>query len=101
MGGWIKLEKDLLTDPRVLRIGKRLCNADALQGVTLALGGLAHLWILADTHVREDDILPLGTDDIDQLIGLKDFCKILPPDWLQVIDAENVKLPGFHAHNGT
>ena len=117
MSGWIKLEKDLLTDPRVLRVARILeraywfiptsesecdpCNAVALPAVTLALGGLAQLWILADTHVGQDDILSLGADEINEFIGLKGFCEILPHDWLEVIDADHVKLPGFHTHNGT
>lgn len=100
MSGWIKLEKDLLTDPRVFRIAKR-CNASALHGVTLVLGGLAHLWMLADTHIGQDDILPLGIDEINEIIGVQKFCEMLPPDWLQVIDSNHVKLPAFHDHNGT
>lgn len=90
-----------MTDPRVVKMGRKLCNANALQGVTLVLGALAQLWMLADTHIGNDDVLPLGTNDINELIGLENFCEILPSDWLQVLDPENVKLPGFHTHNGT
>lgn len=104
-GGWIKFEKDLLTDPRVTRMSNLICqppcNAQAFHAVTLVLGGLAKLWMLADTHVSQDDILPLGVDEINEFIGLKGFCEILPQDWLQVIDANNVKFPNYHVHNGT
>jgi hypothetical protein len=99
-GGWIKLEKDLLTDPRLILVAKR-CNAGALHGVTHALGCIAHLWMLADTHIGNDDILPLGVHDINHVLGVKSFAEILPQDWLQVIDSNHVKLPGFHIHNGT
>lgn len=108
LSGWIKVEKDLKDDPRVIRMSRALCNADVtLQRfssnalVTLALGGLTQLWFYADTHIRDDDVLDLGIDDIDEIVGIKGFCQILPSDWLQVLDTNHVKLPGFHAHNGT
>ncbi len=108
MSGWIKLEKDRRDDPRVLRMARQLRDAGVTHErftanayVTLVLGGLDQLWIYADTHVREDDTLDLGTDEIDELVGIKGFCGLLPPDWLEVIDANRVKLPDFHAHNGT
>lgn len=123
MSGWIKVEKDLLTDPRVVRLGLMLqesfglapteaadenCgeiaaharNGLALPGVTLVLGALCYLWFLADTHIEEDDTIPLGTYEIDKLLGLPGFCDELPSDWLQVVDHHRVKLPGYHLHNG-
>lgn len=106
--GWIKFEKSLRDDPRVLRIARQLGNAGVTHErftnqahVTLVLGCLAQLWCYADTHVREGDTLDLGIDDIDEIVGLQGFCSMLPDDWLQVIDAEHVKLPGFLGHNGT
>jgi hypothetical protein len=106
MSGWIKLEKDLLTDPRLLKMAQQLskaceCNGRPLPGVMVVLGGLAQIWMIADTHVGDDDILPLGIDQINHILGMQGFCEILPQDWLQVIDADHVKLPGFHEHNGT
>lgn len=109
-GGWIKFEKDLLTDPRVLRMAAALrghdkleacCNAHALHHVTLVLGGLAQIWFLCDTHIGQDDVLPLGVDEINQFVGIEGFAEILPQDWLQIIDAHHVKLPNYHIHNGT
>lgn len=101
MSGWIKLEKDLLTDPRVIRMGAKLCNGGPLHGVTVVLGALAHLWMLADTHIGQNDVIPLGAEEINQVIGIQGFCQLLPQDWLQVIDSDHVELPGFHTHNGT
>jgi hypothetical protein len=118
MGGWIKMEKDLLTDPRLLRIARWIeddlqiektdtankawgCNAWPLPGVTVLLGALARIWMVADTHVGEDNVLALGIDEIDELVGLPGLCELLPIEWLQVIDSDHVKLPNFHAHNGT
>jgi hypothetical protein len=119
---WIKFEKDLLTDPRVLRIAKTLeqrfnlgepegqwpegalagpCNAASLPAVTLVCGALVRIWCLADTHVGADDVLPLGLGELNEHIGIPGFCELLPVDWLISIDEEAVKLPDFHAHNGT
>ena len=116
---WIKFEKDLLTDPRVLRIAKaleagwrlthsrqvsdgvELGNDTALPAVTLVCGALIRIWSLADTHLGSDDVLPLGVDELDEVVGIPGFCELLPEDWLEPIDAESVKLPQFHEHNGT
>lgn len=103
MSGWIKLEKSLETDPRVLRAARALAgagNAPALHGVTLLVGALARLWILADSHARKDDSLDMGFSEIDDYVGIPGFCSALPRDWLVELDEHRVELPGFHAHNG-
>lgn len=117
---WIKFEKDLQTDPRVLRLARALterwgmseatvtgknkefeiCNAPPLPAVTIACGALVRLWCLADTHVAEDDMLRLSPDEIDAFIGLPGFCSLVPGDWF-VDHGDSVELPGFHSHNGT
>lgn len=108
MSGWIKLEKDRKEDPRVIRMARELRNASVTHErftpaihVTLVLGCLDVLWCYADTHIREDDTLDLGPDEIDELVGLEGFTSLMPSDWLEVLDANRVKLPDFHAHNGT
>ncbi len=115
MSGWIKVEKDLETDPRVLRMARALarqfgffptdvlldaCNAVALPAVTLVVGALTRLWIYGDSHARADDTLDLGPAEIDEWLGIPGFCALMPPDWLRVIDENTVELPGFHDHNG-
>lgn len=120
LSGWIKFEKDLATDPRVMRMAKALdrlfhffepsqsspdgsfdpCNASALPAVTLVCGALARLWIYADSHAREDDTLDLGASEIDELLGIPGFCSLMPNDWLREIDENTVELPGFQEHNG-
>lgn len=107
MSGWIKIEKDLESDPRVLRIAKKLCNAPALHerinsahSVTLVCGALARLWVYADSHIRDDDSLDMGCDEIDAWLGIPGFCVLMPSDWLNPIGDEAVQLPGFQAHNG-
>jgi hypothetical protein len=115
MSGWIKIDKTLDTDPRVMRMARALarrfsmyaegidldpCNAVALPGVTLVSGALVRLWIYADSHIREDDTLDLGAVEIDEMLGVPGFCSAMPADWLQVIDDHTVELPGFQEHNG-
>jgi hypothetical protein len=112
--GWIKFEKDLRTDPRVLRIAREInrrfalypkdaahepCNAYALPAVTLVLGALAQLWSLADSHA-ENDVLRMSTEELDDYLGIAGFCALLPDDWLIALDDGSVELPGFQEHNG-
>jgi hypothetical protein len=100
VSGWIKIEKDLETDPRIRRIARALCNADASRGVTQVVGGLTRLWMHADSHVRADDTLDMSTSEIDEWLGLPGFCALLPEDWLTPLDDSSVELPGFQTHNG-
>lgn len=117
MSGWVKVEKDLESDPRVLRMSKAIdkrfilflgneqeldpCNACALPGVTLVCGALTRLWIYADSHARDDDTLDMGAREIDEWLGIPDFCSLMPKDWLTEIDEHTVELPGYQEHNGT
>jgi hypothetical protein len=104
MSGWIKVEKDLANDPRVLRMSSRLSHADVTLGSRsrlVVVGALVTLWWYADTHIGDDDVLGIGADEIDELVGLKGFCALMPPDWLQVLDAEHVKLIDYTGHNGS
>ena len=110
MSGWIKIEKDLLTDPRFVRMAKAICkpcNAGVTQvrcshhdAVTEVLGSLARLWIYADSHIREDDTLDLGTDEINEVVGFQGFTALMPVDWLEVVNPHCVELIGFQEHNG-
>ena len=120
MSSWIKFEKSLESDPRVLRVAKALanrftvfdnddpshgatfdpCNACAFQYVTLGCGALARLWIYADSHCRDDDTLDMSAAEVDEWLGLPGFCSMLPADWLVELEGGRVELPGFQTHNG-
>lgn len=118
MSGWIKVEKGLENDPRVLRMAKAMAtqfglleqvsgdevfaagNACALPGVTLVIGALARLWMYADSHARDDDSLDMSVAELDEWIGVPGFCSLMPADWLRFVDEHTVELPGYQAHNG-
>lgn len=107
MSGWIKIEKDLETDPRVLRIAKLFqqglqqpCNATAFPCVTLVVGALTRMWIYADSHIRDDDTLDMSADELDEWLGFPGFCSMLPADWLRIVDEHTLELPGYQSHNG-
>lgn len=114
MSGWIKLEKELREDRRFTRIVDALLarHDDGVtsvtrmrfmerNAVTQVLGCLAQLWMFADSHIRQDDTLDITLDEIDQLVGVEGFAKLMPSDWLEILDANRVRLPDFQAHNGT
>lgn len=98
--GWIKLETVLEGDPRVLRMARALDSGTEHNAVTVVLGGLTRLWFLAERYIGDDDVLPFGVDEINQIIGVADFCNVIPVDWLEVIDGTHVKLPNYQVHNG-
>lgn len=96
------MEKELASDPRVYAMALQVCNGQPLQrGITLIIGALVRLWTLGDTHIDDEDVLPLSVELINQIVGIENFGQILPVNWFQVIDANHCKLPNFHIHNGT
>jgi hypothetical protein len=104
MSGWIKMEKSLLTDMRFRRMVDRYVeqsNALRNAAVTVMLGALAQLWLYADDHIHDDDTVRATTDDIDQLVGVDQFCSMVPKDWLVVLNPDQIQLPDFLVHNGT
>ncbi len=118
MGGWIKWQKSLDTDPRVLKMarefrqtyglsvareGRDLCNDPVtltLPSITLVCGALVRFWSYADTHIRKDDTLDIGPLELNELVGLPGFAQSCPPDWLEIVDENTLKLPNYQEHNG-
>lgn len=107
MSGWIKLEKDLETDPRVRRMARQISVTDVTHerinfanAVTQVIGALARLWIFADTHAREDDSIDVAPNELDELLGVPGFCALMPNDWLRDRGDGTMELPGFQEHNG-
>jgi hypothetical protein len=115
-GGWIKFDKDMAEDPRLvdaatilveryaiarLDDGKPLSPSDASRFVCNALrGAIVTLWCYADRHVRDDDSLPCDARAIDIIVGIDGFCDAMPNEWVTVGDDGTVTLPGYCAKNG-
>lgn len=103
MSGWIKFEKSLRTDPRTLRMARALVTQErytSVLAVTLVVGALVQLWAYMDDHGREDNTLDLSADELDELVGLPGFARLMPSDWLVALDDGRVELPCFQEHNG-
>lgn len=108
MSGWIKLEKDLFTDPRVRRIAKKIWpkegNAGALpvtqRQVTHVVGGLVKLWVIGDTHCDVSSVMDGDIEDLNSMIGIEGFCQALPAEWFEDLGNGFVKLPNYQEHNG-
>jgi hypothetical protein len=113
LSGWIKFWKDMADDPRLLSAASALTKqyhlgyigfdpsaGDALRMARNALlGGLVTLWSYADTHIREDDTLPMTSDALDAFVGIDGFSELMPSDWVDKLDDGTVKLPGYSTKN--
>lgn len=115
MSGWIKFDKDMANDPRLLEMAVKFAidanlatgNQDMSQRDAVSLfgnalrGALVTLWCYADEHIADDDSLDLSTIAIDAMVGIEGFCDALPNEWLVQIEDENrVRLPGYCQKNG-
>jgi hypothetical protein len=125
LGGYIRIDKDTVGDPRLLDLADDLnayldialgesASKDLVEEFPAAavafsdtdarnllcnamLGGLVHLWVYGDTHIQTGDSLPLTVGALATVMHLPEWTvHLFPRDWL-VIDEENrrVILPGF------
>jgi hypothetical protein len=107
---WLQLDKDTLTDPRLLTAAQQLTDhlrqtsaghpADVFV-LSAVRGALVMLWCYAHDHIQPGDVLLLSPRTIDSMVGIDGFCSCMPSEWLQVInDGTAVKLPHFIDKNG-
>lgn len=94
-GDWIKMGKDLLTHPKVVRMSSAL-RADRLRTV----GGLFAVWCLFDTHSADGQLSGYTPEALDELVGFPGISSAMESvGWLSH-DEEGVFLPRFEEHNG-
>jgi hypothetical protein len=117
-GGWIKFEKEMANDPRLLEaatvLAQRYRIAMAVQAVggrelsqsellyfcrNALLGALVTLWSYADTHIRADDTLPMALHSVDAMVHIEGFCDLMPAQWVRKFDDRTTLLPGYCEHN--
>lgn len=112
---YIRIDKDMASDPRLLTLAHEIADAVVITSgaITLEksvtrnavcnalLGSLVTLWCYADTHIRNDNTLPIGIDVLADVIGLPvEWLKKFPPEWLVVTPGGVVELPGYCDKNG-
>jgi hypothetical protein len=110
---YVKLDKDLADDWRVLSLADSLvkewvaAGLSPVTGVTLignasnaVLGGLYCLWRYADTHLRSDDRLNLSLVALSSVTRLPvSLLEKFPTEWLRQNDDGSLTLPDYSSKN--
>ena len=93
---WIKVRTHLATHPKVVRIACALC-AHPVH----VIGGLVHLWSVADMHA-DGECLPYMTEQaIDHMLSMPGFtAELVKAGWAEVKD-DGIYLLNYQVHNGT
>lgn len=94
-GDWIKMNKSLLRDPRVVRISSAL-KADRLR----TIGGLLSAWCLADEQTEDGRLDAYTPELLDELVGLPGLSRAMESVGWLVIHEEFIEFPRFSEHNG-
>lgn len=94
-GDWIKMNKSLPRDPRVVRISSAL-KADRLRTV----GGLLSAWCLFDEQTANGKLDGYTPELLDEIIGMAGLAgAMMAVGWLE-FDGESLQVPRFEEHNG-
>lgn len=119
MGGYIRMDKDLEDDPRVLALADRIAQElkqlvelatdrdleSAIRGLSrnAALGALYRLWRYGDTHLGRHNRLKgalHGGARISEVTALPaGVLREFPVEWLRVHEDGTVELPDYAAKN--
>lgn len=94
-GEWIKMRRDLPSDPAVIRI-RRAVGLD----VDTVVGKLHRLWSWADVHTADGSADGLDLEWLDETAGAPGFgAAMVAAGWLEVTDA-GLRFANFERHNG-
>lgn len=94
-GDWIKIRKDLITDPDVVNIAT-LCGLDEF-GVA---GRLISVWSWLDTHSVDGRRVPIADPFLDRLTGLAGFAAAMRRVGWLTGNAGSLTFPDYEKHNG-
>ena len=94
-GDWIKMNKSLPRDPRVVRISSAL-QADRLRTV----GGLLSAWCLADELTIDGRLDGYTPELMDELVGFPGLSRAMESVGWLVIGDGFLEIPRFDEHNG-
>jgi len=93
---WIKVRTHLATHPKVVRIACALC-AHPVH----IIGGLVHLWSIADLHADGEHLPYMTAQAIDHMVSMPGFtAELVNAGWAEVRD-DGVYLVNYQVHNGT
>ncbi len=94
-GDWIKMQKSLPRDPRVVRISSAL-KADRLRTV----GGLLSAWCLFDEQTEDGKLEGYTPELMDEIVGFQGLARAMESvGWLEIGDGF-LSVPRFDEHNG-
>jgi hypothetical protein len=116
-GGYIKFDKDMAEDPRLLNAAQELTKRYTVMEITpqgerplspgdqlrfqcnAITGGVVTLWKYADVHLRKDNSLPMQAAALDALVGIAGFFDVISRDWVDELDDGTLTLPGYCEKN--
>lgn len=94
-GDWIKMQRNLLTCPKVVRIMSAL-NADRFR----TIGGIFSAWCLFDEHTEDGILSGYSAKVFDDFIGFPGLCQaMVEVGWIQVTPQALIAV-NFTEHNG-
>ena len=112
-GGYIKFDKDMAEDPRLLDAAHELTKRYTVFDGETALppgdqlrfqcnavtGGVVTLWKYADVHLRADNSLPMQSAALDAMVGIAGFFEVITRDWVDELEDGTLVLPGYCEKN--
>jgi len=118
MGGYVRIDKDLVSDQRLFHVADRLAShwrltqvrgmagEDLPETVTrhalrhAIVGVLVTLWVYADTYIKSDDSVTVTLAGLATIVNLPvEILQMLPETWLRVREDGTVQLPNYCAKN--
>ena len=94
-GDWIKMNKSLPRDPRVVRISSAL-QADRLR----TIGGLLSAWCLADEQTEDGRLDAYTPELMDEMVGMPGLARAMESVGWLIIGPDFLEFPRFDEHNG-
>ena len=93
-GDWIKMQRNLLTSPKVVRIMSAL-DADRFRTV----GGLFAVWCLFDEHTECGLLEGYTLDTLDQIVGFAGIGSAMNSVGWLVESEKGIEMKDFNEHN--
>src|SRR2546421_12866120 len=106
MGGYIRMDKDLEDDPRVVALAEQFASIQGIDrsiACNAVIGGLYRLWRYGDTHLGRHNRISgalRGGARIAEVTALPVLLlQNFPSEWLRVQADGTIELPDYAAKN--